>query len=116
MPGRRCSVWVSGARVRCLSMLFLFYLLYLFICYIILFFLIASCHVAHHLTHRTPPRPAALPTSGDGNWRTPRGSRTGAWEALKKYIVRRYTVLFVDEVRTVCEYVLPFIFVIFIVQ
>ena len=47
-----------------------------------------------HLAHT----PALLP-AGDGNWRTPRGSRTGAWEALKKYIVRRYTVVFVDEVR-----------------
>jgi hypothetical protein len=63
--------------------------------------------------HRAP---ATLPTAGDGNWRTPRGSRTGAWEALKKYIVRRYTVLFVDEVRTACVFVLPFIFVIFIIQ
>ncbi len=37
--------------------------------------------------------------SGDGEWDLKRGMKASAWSSLKKYIIRRYTVIMVDEVR-----------------
>ncbi len=37
--------------------------------------------------------------SGNGNWRTGRGSRPGPWGQIKEYLRQRFSTLMVDEVR-----------------
>ena len=80
----------------------------------------AACDAKRELSHRAQQRWVATAINcvlekcpargepvwclGNGSWRQGRGMQSSAWPALKDYLLRRYTVVFVDEVRVLLGY------------